>query len=120
VDTDPLPSLYYASLDTLTRLLERPGFEHQRPRLYSTLVGLGDNGQRDHAALQAYLQQVLDQARANPLIDVAGQPAAPGFVERFDLDGDGAVDAAEFPALARIAARCDRNGDGRISAKDRP
>jgi hypothetical protein len=51
---------------------------------------------------------------------VAGQPAAPGFVERFDLDGDGAVDAAEFPAFARIAARCDRNGDGRISAKDRP
>ncbi len=63
---------------------------------------------------------MIDTARANPLVDVAGQPAPPGFIDRFDLDGDGAVDASEYPDLALLLPRCDRNGDGKISRKDAP
>ncbi len=118
LDQDPLPSLYYATAGMLLGLLERPGFENDRPRLYRVLVGL-DSG-RDADDLADYVDGVLAASRAQPLIDAAGQPAAPGFVERFDLDGDGAVDAREYPGLPLIAARCDRNGDGKVSAKDRP
>jgi hypothetical protein len=118
LEQDPLPTLYYATAETLLRLLERPGFENQKPKLYRALVGL--DSRRDKDELADYVDRVLAASRANPLIDVAGQPAAPGFVERFDLDGDGAVDAAEYPGLRLIAPRCDRNGDGKISARDRP
>jgi LVIVD repeat len=120
VDDDPLPSFYYAELPSLQRLIEAPGFETRRPRLYRAVAGLGDDGRRDSEELAVYLQQLIDLSRTNPLIDVAGEPASPGFVERFDLDGDRAVDAGEFPGFARLSARCDRNGDGRIGAKDRP
>jgi hypothetical protein len=117
VDLDPLPSAYYATLDTLVKLLLRPGFEKDRPKLFEALMGLERRGDREE--VERIVQRVLDVSRANPLVDVAGQPAAPGFIERFDLDGDGAVDAEEYPELPRLLPRCDRNGDGVVSGKDR-
>ena len=66
-----------------------------------------------------FLRKQIDRSRGNPLVDAGNVPAPPGFVARWDLDGDGAVDAQEYPAFARIADRCDRNGDGRIDLHDR-
>jgi hypothetical protein len=116
VDQDPLPSAYYATLDTLVKLLLRPGFEKERPKLFEALMGLERRGDREE--VEGIVQRMLDVSRANPLVDVAGQPAAPGFIERFDLDGDGAVDGQEYPELERLLPRCDRNGDGVVSGKD--
>ena len=117
VEQDPLPTLYYATGESLLKLLDRPGFENQRPKLYRSLVD-PDRGD-DEDDLADYVDRVLAASRASPLIDVLGAPAAPGFVERFDLDGDGAVDDSEYPGLPLIAPRCDRNGDGKVGGRDR-
>ncbi len=117
VEQEPLPTVYYATLDGLLDLLLRPGFSKVWPKLYEALVGLFGRSDRDEIA--RVVQRVLDVSRANPLIDVLGQPAAPGFIERFDLDGDGAVDGGEYPELGKLLPRCDRNGDGVVSGKDR-
>ncbi len=116
IGTDPLPSLYYAELAGLRKLLKNVNFARQRPGLYAALAG----ELAAHDVPDERLQQLLDRARARPISDAAGAPASPRFIERWDLDGDHAVDAAEYPAFARIAPRCDRNSDGRIDARDRP
>lgn len=116
VDPSPLPSAHYVPLEHLLALLQRPAFERGHPAAFAALGG----GGVDESMRAERLQRVLDFARANPLVDLRGEPAAPGFVERFDVDGDGAVDAAEYPQLHRLLPRCDRNGDGLVSRKDRP
>jgi hypothetical protein len=118
VDAAPLPTLYYVdSLARLRKVLARPGFDQRRPQLY----GSADGSERTFADLpDEILQQALDRALANPLTDVKGEPAPPGFLARYDIDNDGAVDATEFPPLPRIAERCDLDGDGRIDRRDRP
>lgn len=42
-----------------------------------------------------------------------------GFLERFDLDGDGKVTFEEFGGPLEVWRRLDRNGDGVITAADR-
>ncbi len=116
VNARPLPTLFAASVASLRKVLARPGFDQRRPELNTVFYG-----ERSTRELKdAELQQAIDRARGNPLIDIRGDGAPPGFIERYDLDGDGAVDLVEFPELPRIADRCDRNGDGRIDRRDRP
>ncbi|HZL98610.1 MAG TPA: hypothetical protein VFD43_00030, partial [Planctomycetota bacterium] len=86
------------------------------PELYRAIAG----ELAPHDVTPERVEQLLARARAYPLEDARGGPAAPGFVERWDLDGDEAVSPWEFPAFDRIADRCDRNGDGQIDRKDRP
>ncbi|HTE07097.1 MAG TPA: hypothetical protein VK824_12965, partial [Planctomycetota bacterium] len=112
----PLPVLLAASVGSLRKILARPGFDQRRPELAAAVYG----GRSAHDLTDAQLQQAIDRARGNPLSDVAGADGPPGFIARYDLDGDGAVDAVEFPQLPAIAERCDSNGDGRIDRKDRP
>ncbi len=116
VDDRPLPTLFYATVDYLARLVARIGFDKERPDLYVRLAG---PFQKNDIPPER-LQQEIDRARANPLVDPLDRAAPPAFIDRWDIDGDGAVDAQEYPALPRIADRCDRNGDGRIDRADRP
>jgi hypothetical protein len=112
----PLPTLYMASVASLRKVLARPGFGQRRPEL--TTVFYGERSTADLTDEQ--LQQAIDRARGNPLIDVRGESAPPGFIARYDLDGDGAVDLVEFPELPRIAERCDLDADGKIDRRDQP
>ncbi|MGQ0553088.1 MAG: hypothetical protein ACT4PU_07695 [Planctomycetota bacterium] len=116
VDPEPLPCLLYTSLEALKKLLRSQGFDRKHPDLFARLA----NGLAPHDIPDENLQQLLDRARADPLSDPAGASSAPGFIERWDLDGDAAVDAREHPGFARLAPRCDSNGDGEISKADRP
>jgi hypothetical protein len=116
VEPPDVPSLYYASVEQLIELLARPGFKRARPALYAALAG----ELAPHDVPRERLEALLGRARARPIIDAYDRPAAPGFIERWDLDGDGAVSPAEFPAFARLGQRGDRNGDGRIDRRDRP
>lgn len=116
IDTDPLPTLLYANAPDLLKLIGKPGWASQHPELYVAIAG-------ELAAHDVPLERVeglLARARGVPLSDPQGQVSAPGFVARFDIDGDGEVTPAEFPAFAQIAERCDRNGDGTIDRKDAP
>jgi hypothetical protein len=116
VDLAPLPSLMQAEQGELEALVDRRDFDNRRPRMHAALVGDPNRNRADDARLLA----LLAQARARPLTDVLGAPAAPGFLERWDLDGDGAVEPREFLDFERIAERCDRDGNGRIDGRDRP
>jgi hypothetical protein len=115
VELNAVPSLYYATLELLQDLVGRPAFRKQRPGFFAAIAG--DEPPYDLSVER--LQALLGRARARPIIDAYGRPAGPGFIERWDLDGDGAVGPSEFPAFRKLAERCDRNGDGLIDRRDR-
>jgi hypothetical protein len=116
VDVDPLPTFYYVSFENLKKLVNRLGWDRQRPRLYQLIA----RGEQPHDVTDDMIQFQIDLARGGPLADPTGETAMPGFISRFDLDGDGAVEPEEFEPFGRIAARCDTNEDGRIDRKDMP
>jgi hypothetical protein len=115
VEVAAVPSLYYTTVEQLLALLGRQGFERARPALFALLCG----DEPPHDVERERLEAFVARARAQPLTDAYGRPAAPGFLERWDVDGDGAVGPEEHPAFGKLARRCDRNGDGRIDKRDR-
>jgi hypothetical protein len=115
VETDPLPTLYYATADDLMKLVNRLGWDKQRPGLFALIA----RGKEAHDVTDEMIAQQIAYARGRPLVDPSGEGAPPGFIARWDLDGDGAVEPEEYAPFARVAARCDLNGDGRIDEKDR-
>jgi hypothetical protein len=116
VDVDPLPTFYYVSFENLKKLVNRLGWDRKRPRLYQLIA----RGEVPHDVTDEMIQFQIDVARGGPLADPTGETAAPGFISRWDLDGDGAVEPEEYGPYQRIAARCDTNDDGRIDRKDMP
>ena len=113
---EPFPSFYYADVDELLRIVDGSKFDDRRPELWRFLVGRTDT--QKQRVRRELLEQLVARAANAPLSDVSRGAAPPGFLARWDLDGDGAVTPQEHREFPRVAARCDRNGDGRIDAKD--
>jgi len=113
---DPMPVLMYTSAEHLREMLDAPGFERDRPELYQLLAGRPEIKVRDIEP--GRLEQAVERARANPLQDAEGLDALGGFLLRWDLDGDGAVEAEEWSPFAQAAARLDLDGDGEIDEDD--
>ncbi len=112
------PVLLYTDPEALRRMVAQPSFAKRRPLSYRRIA----NGElvKPHDIPEERYRQLVDASRARPLIDLAGQGAVGGFMDRWDIDLDGEVSQSEFSPLARLADRCDRNGDGVISERDRP
>lgn len=112
------PVLLYTSPETLRRMVAQPSFAKRRPASYRRIA----NGElvKPHDIPEERFGQLVDAARSRPLLDLTGQRAVGGFMDRWDIDEDGEVDESEFSPFARLADRCDLNGDGVISERDRP
>ena len=115
---DVLPTLTYTSPEALREVISRLGWANQQPLVYERLAG--DFRVKHYDVPDERLQRLVDQARGNPLIDLAGQTSVGGFIMRWDVDRDGRVDASEYEPLARLADRIDLTGDGYVDQKDLP
>lgn len=114
VDIDPLPSFYYVTFENLKKLVNRLGWDRKREVVYRLIA----RNLQPHDVTDEMIQYQIDYARGAPLRDPTGESAPPGFIARWDLDGDRAVEPEEYQPFERIAARCDLNGDGRIDKRD--
>ncbi len=115
VDDVPWPSLMYTSLEYLLTLQRDSRFDGRRPGFWDSF---GVDRDQEGTLNEQQLQRRIDLALAAPIIDVRGVRAVGGFIERWDVDGDGAVEPAEYAPFARVAERCDTNRDGRIDRRD--
>jgi len=115
---DIQPVLLYTDAGSLRRMVSKPAFAKRRPTTYARIAG-GDLV-KPHDISDERFDNLIAAALARPLDDLAGQPAVGGFIDRWDVDGDGMVDAREYTPLPRLADRIDLNADGVVSSKDVP
>jgi hypothetical protein len=115
---DIQPVLLYTDAAHLSRMVRKPQFAKRRPTTYATIA----QGElvKPHDIPDERFEQLIGAARAQPLVDLGGQGAVGGFMERWDVDADGKVDLREYAPLLRLADRIDLNADGVVSLKDVP
>ena len=115
---DVPPVLLYTTAEALAAIVSSVGFAKRQPRIYTRIAG--NLLTKPHDIPAERYEQLVGQARANPLLDLGGQLAAGDFLQRWDIDRDGRVEADEYGPLPLVAARCDLDGDGDIDDADRP
>jgi Ca2+-binding EF-hand superfamily protein len=76
--------------------------------------------ERRFAEIDSDNDGVLSKAEIEDAMDKKDREAGYGFLERFDLNGDGMVTREEFTGPAVAFERADKNHDGVVDAKDDP